>query len=188
MTSIAYHQRLRIARVTLVLAIFAALLAWVLPFDVGAKGYFGGYVTSQVEFTRHTTILLKVTSYTMLELLQLADCTGFIGMRVAYYVTVGLLCLILLAGPFCVGWIPRANLMRWLWIAVDLGVIAALIYGWSRSEWYFITGFTSGPPPTAIHLRFLPGFYLACLAAFLHFTGLLLIPSAKSLDQTTPPA
>ena len=39
-----------------------------------------------------------------------------------------------------------------------------------------------------VHLWFLPGFYLASAATFLHFLGLVLIPSAKPLQQTGVPA
>lgn len=77
--------------------------------------------------------------------------------------------------------------MKWLWILIDLGVIAALIHGWREADYYYITGISSGSFSTFIHLRYLPGFYLACLAAFLHVTGLFLIPSAKSMDPIVAP-
>jgi len=37
-----------------------------------------------------------------------------------------------------------------------------------------------------VYARSSPGFYLACLAAILHITGLILIPSARSLEPVLP--
>lgn len=187
MHSIAYHQRLRIARATLVLAIVAALLAWVTPLDVVAPGKLGRPVTSHVQYTRSTSALLRVNLFALSQLLPAGHYPSDIETRLAYYAIVVFLSLYLVAAPFCVAWIPRANLMKWLWILIDLGVVAALIYGWREADYYYITGISSGSFSTSIHLHFLPGFYLACLAALLHVTGLFLIPSAKSVDRPTLP-
>jgi len=90
--------------------------------------------------------------------------------------------------PLLVSWLSRATLLRWLWMLVDSGVMAGLTVGYRKvSDYFFITGWTVEPLPE-LHVYFLPGFYLACLAALLHFAGLLLIPSARSLDPMVPPA
>ncbi len=184
MTSFAYHQRLRIARATLVLAIVAALLAWVCPFDVAAPGMMGRPVSSPDEYTRSTSSLLRVNVFALSQLTGYYP--GLTETRLTYYALVVFLSLNLLVAPVSMAWLPRANLMKWLWILVDLGVVLALIHGWGESEYCYSYAIGAGGVSTYIHLRYLPGFYLACLAALLHITGLILIPSARSLEPVLP--
>jgi hypothetical protein len=67
---------------------------------------------------------------------------------------------------------------------VDLGLVVGLSIGWQMGREFYFVSLTVEYNPD-VYARSSPGFYLACLATLLHFAGLLLIPSARSVDHAT---
>ena len=178
MDAITYKKRLQLARLLLVLAIPAAIFAWFLDWEmVSAK-----WLSLQM-IPRSTRMVLRAAVYGIVP-----DNYRLVPIElVALQYFVSLLIVVTIVAPsFLANWLARASLLKWLWILVDSGGVVGLTVSYLKvSDYFFVTGWTVEPTPE-LHLGFLPGFYLACLAALLHFVGLLLIPSARSLDPVLP--
>jgi len=172
MDSISCRKQLRIARACLALAVVAAAFSWFLPWEIIGDQF----------FPRDKTItargMLNAASFgtSPLPVPTFAEfCVVVIMMELA-------LVLSFLAAPFVAEVLTRSRLLKWLWIFVDLGMFICLLVGWNKVKYTFFA--LSDWDLYFEHRCYLPGFYFGTAAAFLHFIGLILIPSAKSLLQT----
>jgi hypothetical protein len=180
MDASTYKKRLQLARLLLVLAIPAAILAWFLDWEMVTATW-----PSLPMIPRSTQMVFRAAVFGIIPDSYHGPLP--IEMMLLRYSVLLLFVATAVVAPLLVSWLARANPLRWLWILVDAGAVVGLTVGYRKvSDYFFITGWTVEPLPE-IHVYFLPGFYLACLAGFLHFTGLLLIPSAKSLDRPALP-
>ena len=175
MDSISSTKRLRTARALLTLAVLVAALASFFPRNTLKWGSYK-YPSVSASALLHASIVGIFPDAN----------PSFYEFKLACIATTSLIALALVAAPFAVSLLSKAPLLKWLWILVDLGLVVGLSIGWQIGrEFYFISLTVEYNPD--VYARSSPGFYLACLTALLHFTGLLLIPCAKSLDRPALP-
>jgi len=176
MDSTSYTKQLRTARALLTLAVLVAALAWFLPRNTLKWGSYKYPSVSASELLHASIVgIFPDANPSLYEL------------KTACIAMTSLIVLTLAAAPFAVGFLPKAPLLKWLWILVDLGLVVGLSIGWHIGREFYFMSLTVEYIPD-VYARSSPGFYLAGLAALLHFTGLFLIPSAKSLDRPPLPS
>jgi hypothetical protein len=176
MDSTSYTKRLRTARALLTLAVLVAALAWFLPRSTIRWGS-----------SKHPSVSASALLHASIVGIFPDANPSFYEFKAACIAMTSLIVLTLAAAPFAVSLLSKAPLLKWLWMLVNLGLVVGLSIGWHIGrEFYFISLTVELNP--VIYARYSPGFYLAFLAALLHFTGLLRIPSAKSLDRPTLPS
>jgi hypothetical protein len=174
-----YKKRMRLAKVLLTGSVFAVILSLLFPWDrLEFISYRGS--ASNVTETRSTSLVVMAAS--------LGSSHNFWGLSDFRYpiarVALVLIGATFLFAPIYTSWLSRIALLKAFWITLDVCLLAGFIGGWFEAKKHYFVPFDF--EQTHRHLHFLPGFYLACLAAFLHVTGLLLIPSAKSLENVPP--
>lgn len=175
-----YIKRIRMAKLLLTGAVLAAIASLCFPWD-RLESIFYGLAVSNVTEDRSTLLVVMASS--------LGICPRIWGLAGFVY-PVARLALVLLASsflfaPFHISCISRMTLLKVFWIMLDFFLLAAFIGGRFGASKHYLE--FHNLERLYRHLHFLPGFYLAILAALLHFAGLLLIPSSRSLPPNVPP-
>ncbi|OYV05228.1 MAG: hypothetical protein CFE26_12695 [Verrucomicrobiales bacterium VVV1] len=181
MDASTYKKRMRLAKLLLTGSVFAMILSLVFPWDrLEFISYRGS--ASNVTETRSTSLVVMAAS--------LGISHNFWGLSHFRYpiarVALVLIATTFLFAPIYTSWLSRMTPLKASWITLDYFLLAAFIGGWFGAEKHYISLFDF--EQTHRHLHFLAGLYFAILAVLLHFAGLLLIPSARSLDRPAVPA
>jgi hypothetical protein len=181
MDASTYKKRMRLAKLLLTGSVFAVILSLLFPWDrLEFISYRGS--ASNVTEKRSTALVVMVAS--------LGISHNFWGLSHFRYpvarVALVLIATTFLFAPIYACWISRMTFMRAFWITLDYFLLAAFIGGWFEAKKHYFVLFDF--EQTHRHLHYLSGVYFAILAVLLHFAGMLLIPSAKSLDRPAVPA
>jgi hypothetical protein len=180
MDASTYKKRMRLAKLLLTGSVFAAILSLFLPWDRLDFFHSWGSKTNVTE-SRSTLLVMLDAS---LRISKYLGCSSY------WNYTVARLALLLIGFSFLLApvytlWLSRSTLLKISWITLSTCLLVAFVVGWLRPEKSFSGLFQL--METHRHTQFLSGYYFAWAAVILHFVGLCLIPSAKSLEPVVPP-